>query len=892
MGDKNSPLDPLNTPDTKVSSSEMIIGDIDEIINSEEEIPSSNEKNEKNPVKETSIIDINIENESNLYSIIAQNDYDYVTIEPRTNDVKLSFRKENIEKESRYISFPIYTNILLKVKATSKLIIEETQVAQEWKWTTEVEGKKYSVITKTVPSNLWEKLFIKLKLIDKDAGSKKQKKLSITRLFGLLWVLGLVALIIWGVFLSFIIMNAQTLEDVRFFESFGINLNDINYFIERTIHIIFSIVIFVQTIFLAIFLFKAILTKKIYKTKKIVYSIISFFLIVLTTSTGSAWLYLNKQVKNLPNWQEMSYWEVQIYDNSKLTNVDLFDKRSARILDTSNLIWPITLTYDISNWAKREQKQWFRITKYTWSFGWIPQDPQITPDMNYTFNQKGSYPVSVSVLWIDQKWDQIEKIINNVPGVSISHVVWVSQEVLRSGGKVVKFDAEVLREFGKVEWYYLGDWSVIKEKADHTWYDYQPPIIFDDTLIGMYIQRVWKESRSYDKVFIISKENDNTLGWEIIYNQDPINNLRYTFKVKDPTTGNNNGFVNKFNWKIWTQIFSPKVDIEDIENSSSLTHTFTSYGKHNIDVEIEDSTWKRRTLSTSITIDKKLELRNSLSIQTSEWKNLSNSYDKSRNEYLVKNLESDSTIIFNAKRVRSSNILYELESVSWETTWDENSDSVWPTLEYPIYVEWTYVIDVTYKFKHRKISWDTSILKERIILEVDTKQENLKLKVTPENTYVPTNVSFDASQSKIDGKNIEKFIYSYGDGVTEERDAINPSHRYTLPWTYNITLTVVTDDWEKYTTNKKLVLKAAPQKTKIVSSMKKAPIWQGIDFFSEESEWQIISYFWEFDDGIVSTEANPTHAYQIAGQYNVKLTLNFKNNNSLTDEMKITITDD
>ncbi len=48
-----------------------------------------------------------------------------------------------------------------------------------------------------------------------------------------------------------------------------------------------------------------------------------------------------------------------------------------------------------------------------------------------------------------------------------------------------------------------------------------------------------------------------------------------------------------------------------------------------------------------------------------------------------------------------------------------------------------------------------------------------------ESNYAPVNVRFDASESYIKNDNIIKFIYDYGDGIVEERDAINPSHLYS-----------------------------------------------------------------------------------------------------------------
>ena len=73
--------------------------------------------------------------------------------------------------------------------------------------------------------------------------------------------------------------------------------------------------------------------------------------------------------------------------------------------------------------------------------------------------------------------------------------------------------------------------------------------------------------------------------------------------------------------------------------------------------------------------------------------------------------------------------------------------------------------------------------------------------------------------------------------------------------------------------------------------MKTAPVYQWIDFSSEESSGQITSYFWDFWDWEVSTEANPTHAFEVAWDYSVTLKVSYQNNNTLTDSMDIKITE-
>ena len=86
-------------------------------------------------------------------------------------------------------------------------------------------------------------------------------------------------------------------------------------------------------------------------------------------------------------------------------------------------------------------------------------------------------------------------------------------------------------------------------------------------------------------------------------------------------------------------------------------------------------------------------------------------------------------------------------------------------------------------------------------------------------------------------------------------------------------------------------MKPTPQSAKINVSMKKAPTLQWIDFTSNESEWQINSYFWNFGDGTTSTEANPTHTYWKPWIYKVTLRLDFTNKNILDDSIEVEITD-
>jgi PKD repeat protein len=303
-----------------------------------------------------------------------------------------------------------------------------------------------------------------------------------------------------------------------------------------------------------------------------------------------------------------------------------------------------------------------------------------------------------------------------------------------------------------------------------------------------------------------------------------------------------------------------------------------------------DSSWKIKILRTTINIPKRLKLKNKLKIYDF-WKVLENfRYEERNKEYYIDELAVPTKLKFDAKLLKTDDILYKLDSVSWDLDDNNTYDKTWKSLDLNIDIEWSQVINVNYKFIHRRIKWDVVNIKERIYIDSIKKDAILKLKVTPEKKYVPTFVRFDASLTQIKWKNIEKFIYDYGDGTAlDERDAINPSHKYNVAWTYKIKLTVITTDWQEYFITKPLVLNKKPQKANIDVSMKKTEINQEIDFSSEGSEWQITWYFWDFGDWEVSTDSNPGHSFEEPWKYNIKLKLTFQNNNTLEDDVNIEI---
>ncbi len=847
-----------------------------------------NEKNEEIQEKiqeeKKVIYDINITSLKDVLYLLVDNEYDFWILEPNDENIRISLRKNKVEKDVKYIKFPIYSQILIKAKSIAKLNIEENSKEQEWTWEVTIRSSNHKLILKTVPSDFWEKIFLKVELIQKKA-IKKVKKTSLSQIMWFIWALALIWLLVWGAFTTYIVLNAKTIADVQFFYSLWINLNDINTFITKVITIIFSILMFFETIFLIMFLFKFILTKKEFKQKKIKYWIFSVIFFIICFATASTWMFIDQKVKSLPNWQEMAYWEVQIYDNLKLKS-DSFDKWWSLLQDTSNLIWPVEIKFDLSYFASKEEQNWLQIKKFIWDFwdGELFETPNSSLIKN--FDEKWIYEISLIVQEIDLKWDLIEKIVENIPTINISYLVKQNEKRTENWWKIVDFDANDLKELWKIEWYFIDN----LEKPVFEWYTfYMWKAIFKETLIWMYIQNNDKENKTLDKIFIINWDEKTNLDWKITNIRSIENDLEYELKVENINIDSWNWYIEEYKWIIEDKEITKIWNIENPTKSSLLIYEFKEYWEHNIKVILKNSSWEIKELTTIIDIPKQLDLSKSLNIYNNDELIENIEYESKLNEYFINEIWVPTTLKLDARFLKASNNIYTLDSVNWDFNSDWDIDESNKLAYYEVDIEWNHTITVEYIFMHRTIKDDIIKVQEVIYIEWIKKEAIINFDIKKSDNYAPIIVTLDASKSIVKDENIVKFVWDYWDWVVEERDSIVPGHKYLVAGDYIIKLKVITESWKEYETSKKLILKPKPQNIKISTSMKKTIVWQWIDFSSKESEWQIISYLWKFGDWSTSTQANPTHSYNKTWEYTVELQGDFDNNNFDTDIIKIEI---
>lgn len=132
----------------------------------------------------------------------------------------------------------------------------------------------------------------------------------------------------------------------------------------------------------------------------------------------------------------------------------------------------------------------------------------------------------------------------------------------------------------------------------------------------------------------------------------------------------------------------------------------------------------------------------------------------------------------------------------------------------------------------------------------------------------PYTANFSAIVNSIE--NIVKYEWNFGDGTPLQLGS-NPSHTYTLPGTYTITLTVTTANGCSAT---RAFPSAIILNTRPIPSFSATPLnacAEEIINFTDNSSGTITSWFWQFGDGGTSNAQNPLYNYTDTGFFNVTL---------------------
>ncbi len=134
---------------------------------------------------------------------------------------------------------------------------------------------------------------------------------------------------------------------------------------------------------------------------------------------------------------------------------------------------------------------------------------------------------------------------------------------------------------------------------------------------------------------------------------------------------------------------------------------------------------------------------------------------------------------------------------------------------------------------------------------------------------LPLTVQFTDLSTDFPVGSINSWLWNFGDGNGVSTDQ-NPSYVYTTIGDYTPTLTVTNSHGCSKTFTLPSINVTFPNAS-YVPSLTFACTGQDI-LFDNQSSGQNVTYLWDFDNGITSTQEDPTYAFQTEGTYNVCLT--------------------
>lgn len=333
----------------------------------------------------------------------------------------------------------------------------------------------------------------------------------------------LAALIFFGSFLAYVVFNP---EQAKFFVEFGINRADIQTLLARLVNGIFGTITFALSIVFFITLFRAIVTKKEYKRKKTVATILAFFFGTVLFSNITFWAFLVQKIgaQDFAN----PNGGIKIFDNDKLLS-EQFEEDS-EVGDFNNVIGPATFKYDLSSDASYISKKFMRIESFEIDYdgdGVIDKegaDPTEAQDLIFTYAKKGKYVPKGTYFGKNNVTGEPMTQAMDLPIVNLSAVVNITKT---KNGTV--FDAKDASLLGSPKWYGSDD---LNKPVSTTPVYTEKPTKKEKFLCLALVTNKTKEE-SCNKIFVIHPDGESPISAEINVEKVKDDQFTYRFSLKN-----------------------------------------------------------------------------------------------------------------------------------------------------------------------------------------------------------------------------------------------------------------------------------------------------------------------------------------------------------------------
>lgn len=695
---------------------------------------------------------------------------------------------------------------------------------------------------------------------------KPREPISMGIFLKLIGSLLFISIIFFGSFLAYIAFNPD--QAIFFTKTIGIDPNDVQNLLRKLINGSFWFVMMITSIVWIVSLFRAFWVPKDLKRKKLLSWLTAAVVWILLFSILAFWAFLFNKV-GATDYSNPD-GTILIYDHNLYVS-EKFNSAS-RIYDTANIIWPVDVFFDIRRNAELLIKNnLYTIEWFTMNFDeaecsngsdiirW--ENPATEQSTICRFSKVKAYNISWSYT-VRSRDGSVENIPMVLPNIEIRWLISIKNQENSRWQKIITLDATNLKKLWTPKWIFE---STGKEVIESSITEIVTPVpqwlclkIFDGT--------------GCDRLFLLEAKDNKSVEWSIEAIQDENDKKTFRFSLSWVTL-NQNGIVN-IEWLLDNQSIICR------GNSETCNHTFTSYGRKNLKATIEMANWEKYSFETDVVSNEPLTIVKSIKVLNDAWNivNDEGTYDITLKAYVLKNaIIPPESLTFDARDIVSGNWWFSLKEVLWRIS---NGRTVEERRGEKISVEFNqplrYTIEAIYTFK-KSVPGENDTeetLKETIIVDIERRSLMPRMKITTTSDYVPALVTIDASLSESEEGEIKKFIFDFWEKRTPtEWDAIQ-QYTYKSSGEKVITLTIVSENGEKTSLKKTLVLKDQVKTIDFIPSISPWIIGNTIDFEANGTTGQIDDYIWNFgDNSPVSRGYNTAHVYEKPGIYTIELTI-------------------
>jgi len=153
-------------------------------------------------------------------------------------------------------------------------------------------------------------------------------------------------------------------------------------------------------------------------------------------------------------------------------------------------------------------------------------------------------------------------------------------------------------------------------------------------------------------------------------------------------------------------------------------------------------------------------------------------------------------------------------------------------------------------------------------------------------------ITFDASGSTDTDGTIANYTWNFGDGSLGYGK--KPTHKYDDNGNYTVTLVIKDNKGATDTISKQIEVANNPPTAVFTYQPDKPKINEEVTFTdaSSDDDGTIVNYTWNFGDGNISHEQNPSHKYTQRGKYTVTLTIRDNDGGIDTSSIDIEVTEE